>query len=108
MSAGASQPGKWEGYRRSSVGGAVLSDQQKAGATLQNLTLKLTVDELRLVATLASEQLFRREFIDRRIPGFKPNPAEVGVGKALVARFRLLIGQATTSPKEQRELPVSA
>jgi hypothetical protein len=62
---------------------------------MQNLTVKLTVEELRLVATLASDQLFRREFIDPKMPGFKPNPDEVGIGKALVVRFRVMIDQAT-------------
>jgi len=62
---------------------------------MRSVTLKLTVEELRLVASLASDQLFRREFIDPKMPGFKANPAEVGIGKALVARFRQTIDQAT-------------
>jgi hypothetical protein len=62
---------------------------------MQSVTLKLTVEELRLLATLASDQLFRREFIDPRMPGFKPNPAEVSIGKELVVRCRLMIDQAS-------------
>jgi len=62
---------------------------------MQSVTLSLTVAELRLLATLASDQLFRREFIDPRMPGFKADPAEVGIGKALVVRFRLMIDQNT-------------
>ena len=63
---------------------------------MQSVTLKLTVEELRLVTTLASDQLFRREFIDPRMPGFRPNPAEVGIGKALVVRFRSMIAEASS------------
>jgi hypothetical protein len=55
------------------------------------ITLKLTTEELRLLATLASDQLFRREFIDSRIPGFRSNASEVTLGKALVGRLRLLV-----------------
>jgi hypothetical protein len=68
---------------------------------MQSVTLKLTVEELRLVATLASDQLFRREFIDPRMPGYKPNPAEVGIGKALVVRFRSMIDQASNPSRLQ-------
>jgi len=57
---------------------------------MQHVTLKLTVEELRLLATLASDQLFRREFIDPNMPGYKSNIAEMKLGKALVERLRLL------------------
>lgn len=52
------------------------------------ITLKLTVEELKLLTTLASDQLFRREFIDPRMPGHKTNSAELGIGKALVQRLK--------------------
>jgi hypothetical protein len=55
------------------------------------MTLKLTIEELKLLATLASDQLFRRQFIDPRMPGYKTNPAEINLGKALVARLRLIL-----------------
>jgi hypothetical protein len=60
------------------------------GVSMQHVTLKLTVEELRLLATLASDQLFRREFIDPNMPGYKTNVAEMKLGKALVERLRLL------------------
>lgn len=62
---------------------------------MKQITVTLTVDELRLLATLASDQLFRREFIDPRFPGHKPDAEEVGTGKALVNRLRSLVDQAT-------------
>jgi hypothetical protein len=67
------------------------------------MTLKLTVEEIRLLATLASDQLFRREFIDPRIPGYKFNPGELGLGKALVRRLKL-----TADPGSLRELAPTA
>lgn len=64
------------------------------------MTLNLTVEELRLLATLASDQLFRKEFIDPKMPGYRSNSGEVNLGKALVARLRLMLDQG--SPKRVR------
>lgn len=55
------------------------------------ITLKLTAPELLLLTTLASDQLFRREFIDTKMPGHRANPAETRLGKALVHRLRCLV-----------------
>jgi hypothetical protein len=55
------------------------------------ITLKLTLEELELMTTLASDQLFRREFIDPKMPGHKSNSEEMKLGKALVARMKLLV-----------------
>ncbi len=60
---------------------------------MKRLTLELTVEELTLLATLASDQLFRREFIDPKMPGYKADPGEVQTGKSLVARMRAIVGQ---------------
>ena len=59
---------------------------------MKSLKLELTLEELTLLASLASDQLFRREFIDPKIPGYKSDPAQVRLGKALVGRLQLLIG----------------
>jgi hypothetical protein len=56
-------------------------------------TLKLTLEELRLLATLASDQLFRRQFIDPKMPGYRTNPDEINLGKALVVRLRLMLDE---------------
>jgi len=53
-------------------------------------TVKLTAKELELLSSLASDQLFRREFIDSRIPGHGSNPEELSLGKKLVERLRLI------------------
>jgi hypothetical protein len=67
------------------------------------ITLKLTIAELELLTSLASDQLFRREFIDPRMPGHRANPKEMALGKALVGRMRLMVGQGvperTAPPK---------
>ena len=55
------------------------------------INLKLTTKELELLTTLASDQLFRREFIDPKMPGYKSNSAEMSLGKALIARLRSLV-----------------
>lgn len=85
---------------------------------MKRITLTLTVDELTLLASLASDQLFRREFIDPRMPGYKAKPGEVDFGKALVGRLRLMIDQVArdgtsatravagySQPKRQRRVP---
>jgi hypothetical protein len=53
------------------------------------ITLKLTAKELSLLTSLASDQLFRREFIDPKMPGYRSNPEDVSLGKKLVERLRL-------------------
>lgn len=56
---------------------------------MTRITVKLSIEELTLLTTLASDQLFRREFIDPKMPGYKHNLPELGLGKKLVERLRL-------------------
>ena len=65
---------------------------------MKYMTLKLTLEELRLLATLASDQLFRKEFIDPRMPGYRPN-GDINLGKSLLGRLRLMVDQR--SPKKK-------
>lgn len=58
------------------------------------LTLKLTSQELKLLTALASDQLFRREFIDPRIPGYRKDLDELSRGKELVARLKTMMEPA--------------
>lgn len=58
------------------------------------ISLKFTVQELELLSSLAADQLFRREFIDPRMPGYKRNPGDLSLGKKLVERLRLTADQA--------------
>lgn len=65
---------------------------------MKRVNFSVTVDELRLLASLASDQLFRRQFIDPRMPGYKGSPEEVVLGKALVGRMRLIIDDGVQHP----------
>jgi hypothetical protein len=77
------------------------------GNGMKLITLKVTAKELELLTTLASDQLFRREFIDPRMPGYRQNSGDVNLGKALVGRMRLMAGQgaqgaaAATAPAKK-------
>ncbi len=62
---------------------------------MKHMKLELTLEELTLLTSLASDQLFRREFIDPKMPGYRADPAELQLGKALVGRLRLMIVQAS-------------
>jgi hypothetical protein len=59
------------------------------------ISVKLTIRELDLLTTLASDQLFRREFIDPKMPGHRSNPGEISLGRVLVARLRTLLERDT-------------
>ena len=59
------------------------------------ITIKLTIKELELLTALASDQLFKKEYIDPKTPGYKSNPAEINLGKVLVTRFRSLLDSSS-------------
>jgi hypothetical protein len=67
------------------------------------ITVKFTAKELDLLSGLAADQLFRREFIDSRIPGFKSNPADISLGKQLVCRLRLVTDRAARSSPARKD-----
>jgi hypothetical protein len=58
---------------------------------MKQVTLKLTTEELGLLTSLAADQLFRREFIDPKMPGYKSNPDEMRLGKAMLGRMRFML-----------------
>lgn len=66
---------------------------------MKNIKVEVTVPELSLLTTLLSDQLFRREFIDTKMPGYKPNPAELAMGKELVSRLRAISRQVSGTPE---------
>jgi hypothetical protein len=61
------------------------------------ITIKLTDQELGLLTNLAADQLFRREFIDPKMPGYKFNPGELSLGKKLVERLRQITDRAANA-----------
>jgi hypothetical protein len=65
------------------------------------ITLNLTFQELELLTTLVSDQLFRREFIDPKMPGYRSNSEEMKLGKALVGRLKLLV-----DPESAKRIPL--
>jgi hypothetical protein len=64
---------------------------------MKNIKIEVTVEELLLLTTLMSDQLFRREFIDPKMPGYKGDPAELAMGKDLVLRLKSMAREASGS-----------
>ena len=64
---------------------------------MKNIKIELTLPELLLVTTLMSDQLFRREFIDPKMPGYKADPAELAMGKDMVLRLKSIVREASGS-----------
>lgn len=58
-------------------------------------TVKLSNHEIELLISLASDQLFRREFIDPKMPGHIGKPEDVHLGKALVSKLKAVLEQDT-------------
>jgi hypothetical protein len=72
---------------------------------MKNIKIEVTVQELLLVTTLMSDQLFRREFIDPKMPGYKGDPAELAMGKDLVLRWKSMVRQASATGSDPRRAP---
>jgi hypothetical protein len=64
---------------------------QSTRQSMKQITIKLTIKELEVLTSLASDQVFRREFIDPKMPGYRTNAEELGLSKNLVGRLRALI-----------------
>lgn len=73
---------------------------KKSGA---RIVVRFTARELALMTSLVSDQLFRREFIDPRLPGYKPNPGELSLGKQLAERLRVLSARAAADGNGTRK-----
>jgi hypothetical protein len=65
---------------------------------MKNINIEVTAQELLLLTTLISDQLFRREFIDPKMPGYKGDPAELAMGKDLVLRLKSVASEASRLP----------
>lgn len=75
---------------------------------MERINFKLTHGELELLASLATDQLFRREFVEPRIPGHTPNFGEIKRGKSLVARMRSLLEPGETRKSAARKANTDA
>jgi hypothetical protein len=58
---------------------------------MKNVRFEVTQRELLLLIALTSDQLFRREFIDPKMPGYRADPADLAMGKQLVLRLKSVI-----------------
>ena len=72
-----------------------VSAPREQPAIMKNIKIEVTPEELSLIATLLSDQLFRREFIDPKMPGYKRDPAELAMGKDLVLRLKSMAREAS-------------
>jgi hypothetical protein len=50
--------------------------------------LELTIEELEVLLPLASDQLFRKQFIDTRFPGSERHIPEIQSAKAVINRIK--------------------
>lgn len=71
---------------------------------MRTVNVKLTTSELELLTSLAADQLFRREFIDPRIPGHVSNTGDISAAKGLITRFRLLLDPSAAKRMPQARL----
>ena len=65
---------------------------------MKKLTLEFTVEELSALTDMASNQLFRKQFIDPKMPGFVVNNEELGVCKNVVGRLRSVMDSHRGKP----------
>ena len=69
---------------------------------MRRVTIKLTIKELELLTSLASDQAFRREFIDPKMAGYRNNPEEIGLSKVIIQRLRALSKSHLGQPRPVR------
>ena len=65
---------------------------------MTRITVKFTAKEIDLLSRLVSDQLFRKEFIDSRLPGSPSDSYDLTVGKKLAARLQSVAGRVTRQP----------
>ena len=65
---------------------------------MKKLTLEFTAEELSVLTDMASNQLFRKQFIDPKMPGYKADPEELKIGKKLVERLRAMTDRNRVLP----------
>jgi len=65
------------------------------------MSVEFRPEELELLTSLAADQLFRREFIDPKMPGFRRDTAQLDKAKELVSRLKAVLdgGVRRTLPR---------
>ncbi len=59
------------------------------------VTVTLTLEELKLLLKLAGDQLFREEFINPKMPGFRSNQESIVLAKSLIGRLQVVAASGT-------------
>jgi hypothetical protein len=67
-------------------------------SSMKKVTLDFTPEELGVLTTMASDQLFRKQFIDPKMPGFTPNHEELDLCKSVVGRLRIAVDGTKAAP----------
>ena len=75
---------------------------------MKKIALQFTPEELGVLTTMAADQLFRKQFIDPKMPGFTPNHEELELCKSVVARLRAVIGERNGKPEPAVKAKASA
>jgi hypothetical protein len=76
---------------------------------MKRINLTFTEEELKLLASLASDQLFRRQFIDPKMPGYRGSAKDIELGKELVGRLRSMADiNARADGNARNAAPVAA
>jgi len=73
---------------------------------LTRINVKFSERELELLRSLASDQIFRREFIDSRLPGSSSNADDLVLAKQLVARIQSVMDRAKRDQPDKRPTPL--
>ncbi len=60
-------------------------------SSMRKVTLEFTPEELGALTAMASDQLFRKQFIDPKMPGFILNAEELDLCKSVVGRLRTAV-----------------
>lgn len=85
--------------------GLVRNECYTSDNPMKKLTLEFSPEELGLLTTMASDQLFRKQFIDSKMPGFRPNREELDMCKNLVGRLRSVVDEQRTKAAAHAEKP---
>jgi len=72
---------------------------------MKKVTLDFTPDELGVLTAMASDQLFRKQFIDPKMPGFIPNHDELDLCKSVVGRLRSAVEEGRVKPEPAAPAP---
>jgi len=72
---------------------------------MKKVTLDFTPEELGVLTAMASDQLFRKQFIDPKMPGFILNHEELDLCKSVVGRLRTAVEDGRVKPVTPPPIP---